>query len=53
MAETGNPWGWYYGLDYTSIGAMTTQNKMRMEDISPYMLDGQPVFATVETDNSQ
>ncbi|KAN0099895.1 hypothetical protein V8E51_013670 [Hyaloscypha variabilis] len=53
VAETGNPWGWYYGLDYSSIGATTTQNKMRMVDISPYMLDGQPVFATVETDNSQ
>jgi Bacterial tandem repeat domain 1 len=53
VAETGNKWGWYYGLNFSSIGATTSQNNMRMVDISPYMLDGQNVFATVETDNSQ
>jgi hypothetical protein len=53
VVETGSSWAWYYGLDSLSIGATISQNRMRLVDISPYVLDGQTVFAGVETDNSQ
>jgi Bacterial tandem repeat domain 1 len=53
VAETGSKWGWWYGLNFSSIGATASQNNLRLIDISPYIHDGQNLFAIVETDNSQ
>jgi hypothetical protein len=49
----GGQWGWWYGLNYSSTGGTASQNDLRMVDVSPYLFNGQRVFATVETDNSK
>jgi hypothetical protein len=53
VTDTGNIWGWWYDLDYSSAGTTASENNLRMIDVSPYFLDGKRLFAMVETDNSQ
>ena len=52
VTETGEGWGWWYGLDLQSVDSTATQNNFRVIDISPYFQNGNKVFAVVETDNS-